>query len=480
AGEKRQGRACPPGSPRESGVWRLVSAPEMRALDEATIEGRGVPGEVLMENAGRALVVPAMRQRARSGRPEGPVLVVAGAGNNGGDGFVVARHLFGEGVPVEVVLVGDAQTLPPDAAANWRRLENAAVPSCAVAADEAAPVVEALLASASVVVDALFGTGLQRDLEGGVAAVVEAVNAARAGGLRVVAVDSPSGVESATGAVLGTAIVADETITISLPKLGLVLEPGARHAGRIRVARIGIVDPDPGDARRVELWNARAASARFPDRGAAGHKGTFGHVLVIAGSTGKCGAGALSSRAAARAGAGLVTLAYPAGLEPELAALPVEVMSSPVASTEDGGFALDGEKAALELASSRDVVALGPGLGRHPETDALVQRLVTELDRPLVLDADGLNALANAPERLRERDAPTVITPHPGEAARLLGVATAEVNADRLEAARRLSALTGAVAVLKGARTMIASPEGPTIVTPTGGPALATGGTGDV
>jgi len=151
-----------------------------------------------------------------------------------------------------------------------------------------------------------------------------------------------------------------------------------------------------------------------------------------------------------------------------------------VASTDDGGFALAGEKAALELASARDVVALGPGLGRHPETDALVQKLVVELDRPLVLDADGLNAIASAPERLRERRAPTVITPHPGEAARLLDVPTRTVNADRLAAARRLSERTGAVAVLKGARTMISAPEGPTIVTPTGGPALATGGTGDV
>jgi len=477
AGEKSEG---PPVSLRDSGVWRLVSAEEMRGLDAATIEGRGVPGEVLMENAGRALVAPSMRLRDRSSRPEGPVLVLAGAGNNGGDGFVVARHLFGEGVPVEVVLVGSAEKLPPDAAANWRRLETFGVPARAVAAGEAAEVVRARLVVASLAVDALFGTGLQRDLEGGYAEVVASVNAARATGLRVLAVDSPSGIESSTGAVLGAAIVADETVTISLPKLGLVLEPGARHAGRIRVARIGIVDPDPEDASRVELWNARAAAARFPDRGAAGHKGTFGHVLVIAGSTGKCGAGALSSRAAARAGAGLVTLAHPAGLEAELAALPVEVMSAPVASTDDGGFALAGEKAALELASARDVVALGPGLGRHPETDALVQKLVVELDRPLVLDADGLNAIASAPERLRERRAPTVITPHPGEAARLLDVPTRTVNADRLAAARRLSERTGAVAVLKGARTMIAAPEGPTLVTPTGGPALATGGTGDV
>ncbi|MCR9093639.1 MAG: NAD(P)H-hydrate dehydratase [bacterium] len=486
ARDESEGWPSPPGSPPDRGAgvalgeWRLVSAEEMRALDAATIEGRGVPGEVLMENAGRALVVPAVGLRARSERPAGPVLVLAGAGNNGGDGFVVARHLFGEGIPVEVVLIGDPEKLPPDAAANWRRLAPFDVPARAVAPEDAVDVVSPRLARASVVIDALFGTGLQRDLTGGFAAVVEATNAARASGVRVLAVDSPSGIDSRTGAVLGAAILADETVTIALPKLGLVLEPGGRHARRIRVARIGIADPDPDAPDRVELWNARAASSRFPDRVAAGHKGTFGHVLVIAGSTGKCGAGALSSRAAARGGAGLVTFAYPAGLEAELAALPVEVMSAPVASTEEGGFALAGEKAALELASSRDVVVLGPGLGRHPETDALVRKLLIEVDRPVVLDADGLNALEGAPEQLRDRRAATVITPHPGEAARLLGTTTVEINADRLGAVRRLSERSGAIAVLKGARTLVANPAGRTVVTPTGGPALATGGTGDV
>ncbi|MGB0619881.1 MAG: NAD(P)H-hydrate dehydratase [Myxococcota bacterium] len=480
AGDQSEGPVSPPASPRDRGVWRLVSAEEMRALDAATIEGRGVSGGILMENAGRALVDPALRLRAGGIRPGGPILVLAAAGNNGGDGFVVARHLFGEGVPVEVVLIGSPEKLPTEAAANWERLGPAGVPVIAIPADEAAAALQARLSEASVVVDALFGTGLGRDLEGGFADLVEVVNGARAKGARILAVDSPSGIESRTGAVLGAAICADETVTISLPKLGLVLEPGAQHAGRIRVARIGIADPDPEDADRVELWNARAASAHFPDRGAAGHKGTFGHVLVIAGSTGKCGAGALASRAAARAGAGLVTLAYPAGLEPELAALPVEVMSAPVAATAEGGLAIAGEKAAIELAAARDVVALGPGLGRHPETDALVQTLLKELDRPVVLDADGLNALGEGLAVLRDRRRATVITPHPGEAARLLGMTSREINRDRLSAARRLAEQSGAVAVLKGARTMIASPEGRVVVTPTGGPALATGGTGDV
>lgn len=462
------------------GVWPLVTAAEMRALDEATIEARGVPGALLMESAGRALAGPALRLRATADRSAGPVVILAGAGNNGGDGFVLARHLAAEGVETAVFLVGDPEALPSDAAANWARLEGFRGACRAVPPDEAPRVIAPWLARAGVVVDALFGTGLSRPLGGGRRTLVEEVNAARADGLRVLAVDVPSGLDADTGGVLGAAIEADETVTISLPKIGLALEPGAGLAGRVRVARVGIVDPDPARTPRVELWNVRAAARRLPERLRAGHKGSFGHVLVIAGSTGKCGAGALSCRAAARAGAGLVTLAYPAGLEPELGALPVEAMSAPVAATPDGGLSLAGEKAALELAAARDVVALGPGLGADPDTVALVRRLVESIDRPLVLDADGLNAVAGALDGLRTRDAPLVLTPHPGEAGRLLGCSASDVNSDRLGAARRLAERTSGVVILKGARTVIASPDGRALITPTGGPALASGGTGDV
>jgi len=466
-----------------AGVWPLVTAAEMQALDRETIDQRGVPGEILMESAGRALVAPTLRLRAQAARPAGPVVVLAGAGNNGGDGFVVARHLLAEGIDVETVLVGDPERLPADAAANWKRLESVGGARRVTSPDTAGAAVDAvasLLAGASVAIDALFGTGLARPLAGGFASLVEAVNGARTRGLKVLAVDVPSGVSADTGAVLGAAIAADETVTISLPKVGLALEPGSTLAGCIRVARVGIADPDPARTPRAELWNARAAAARFPVRPRAGHKGSFGHVLVIAGSTGKCGAGALSCRAAARAGAGLVTLAHPIGLESELGALPVEVMSAPVAATDDGGFSLAGEKTALELAAARDVVALGPGVGTHADTVALVRRLAAAVDRPMVIDADGLNALVGALDGLHERAAATVLTPHPGEAARLLGVSAKEVNADRLASARRLAGESGSVVILKGARTVIAAPDGRALLTPTGGPALATGGTGDV
>jgi NAD(P)H-hydrate epimerase len=293
-------------------------------------------------------------------------------------------------------------------------------------------------------------------------------------------VDIPSGISADTGEVLGTAIEADRTITISLPKVGLALEPGAQHAGEISVARVGIVDPAPLRSDPVALWSRQAAAARLPSRASDGHKGRFGHVLVVAGSTGKAGAGVLTSRAAVRAGAGLVTLAHPVGLEHELGALPVEVMTSPVGEAVEGCLSRASLEALSGLAAARDVVALGPGLGSGAAVVEWVADWVDSLERPLVLDADGLNAIVGRLDGLKRRSAPTVLTPHPGEASRLLGCTTRAINADRVGAARQLARDSGSVVVLKGARTVIADAVGRVRITPTGGPVLATGGTGDV
>lgn len=473
--DRRSDRARP-----DPGVWPLVTAAEMQSLDRATIEERGVPGEILMESAGRALIRPTLALRRAGGRPRGPIVALCGAGNNGGDGFVLVRHLQAEGFAAEAILVGSPDRLPPDAARNWERLERAGAPRRVVDPNDEAFDWAALLDGASVAIDALFGTGLKREITGGYARLIERLNAARATGLAVVAVDMPSGIAAETGGVLGVAVEADHTVTISLPKIGLALEPGASHAGTIEVARVGIVDPDPARRPSAELWSARAAADRLPRRPRTGHKGSFGHVLVVAGSTGKTGAGALTSRAAARAGAGLVTLAHPTGVEAELGALPVEVMSAPVAATPGGALSRAGEKAIDELVAGRDVVALGPGIGTAPDTVDLVRHLVATIERPLVIDADGLNALVGQLERLRDRRSPTVLTPHPGEAARLLDTSAGELNQDRVGAARRLAEVSGAIVVLKGARTVVADAEGRVAIVPTGGPALASGGTGDV
>jgi NAD(P)H-hydrate epimerase len=401
-------------------------------------------------------------------RPGATTWVACGPGNNGGDGLVLARHLHAWCLPVAVWMLAPAERLGGDAAANLARARAFGVRF------------ESALAPADgdLVVDALFGTGLARALEGEAAAAVARIGAARPR-CSVLSVDLPSGLDGDTGQSLGACVAADATVTLGLPKLGLALEPGRSLAGRIVVARIGIADEAPGVAIAAALWTRAEAARRLPPRPRAGHKGSFGHVLVAAGSRGKTGAAALAALGAARAGAGLVTLATPASSQPVLAAKTTEAMTAALPES-DGELAPAAEKPLLELAAARDVVVLGPGLGRAEGTQALVQRVTRALAAPLVLDADALFALREDLGALAARGGATVLTPHPGEAATLLGVGAAELNRDRVAAARELARRSGAVALLKGAATVIAHPDGRVVVNPTGGPLLATGGTGDV
>jgi NAD(P)H-hydrate epimerase len=440
----------------------------MRALDRHTIETLGVSGELLMESAGRAVAEVVLAERA--GR-DGDVLVVCGAGNNGGDGFVAARHLHAVGVPVRVLLIGERRRLRGDAAAHATRLERAGV-AIATGAVRAA--------GAAVVVDALFGTGLDRAVTGPAAAAIRRITAARPAA-RVVAVDLPSGLDADTGQEHGVCVAADVAVTIGLPKLGLVLEPGRTRAGRVVVARIGIADVAPRTAPDAELWTERAAAARLPARPPGGHKGVFGHVLVVAGSRGKTGAAALAAEGAGRSGAGLVTIACPAATNEILEVKCTEAMTAPVADTAEGSFAAAALGALLDLARERDVVAFGPGIGRAAETQKLARDFASRCPRPLVLDADGLFPFAGrALAALKARKSATILTPHPGEAGRLLGVSAAAINRDRVGAARRLAVEAGSLVILKGATSIVAAADGRTAANATGGPVLGTGGTGDV
>jgi NAD(P)H-hydrate epimerase len=440
-------------------VWPVVDAATMRTLDAHTISDLGVPGELLMESAGRAVAEAVLALRPSTAS----VLVVCGGGNNGGDGLVAARHLHGLGVPVSVALLA---TPRGDAAANLERARSAGVP---VARERFRVPPDAL------VVDAVFGTGLSRPVSGPAAAALE-----RLRGARVVAVDLPSGIDSDTGQILGQAVQAEVTVTLAQPKLGLTQEPGRSLAGRIVVARIGVADRAPGQGPCAELWTRRAAGRHLPERSVAGHKGSFGHVLVVAGSLGKTGAAALAAQGAGRSGAGLVSLACPAGLNPILEEKCTEAMTIPVPDTEEQDFAAGSEELLLALARERDVLALGPGIGRSDDVRALVLGLVERVARPLVVDADGLFAFGQEPGALKGRPAATIVTPHPGEAARLLGVSSEEINRDRPGSARRLAERSGSVVVLKGAGTVVAAPDGRMRINPTGGPALGSGGSGDV
>lgn len=469
-----------------SGLWPLVGAARMRALDAHTITDLGVPGEVLMESAGRAVVdaLCELEGAARARAPEQRALsarsvdVVCGAGHNGGDGLVVARHLHMLGERVRVHLVAaDPGRLGEVVAAQLERARRVGVEI--VHSDDGA-----LGLDACVVVDALFGTGLARNVEGAPARAIRSIADARGDGSRVVSIDLPSGIDADTGAVLGFAVAADATVTISLPKPGLLLHPGRAHAGRVFVARIGIADALPGDAALVAatpiVWTRSGIAHALPSRPAAGHKGRFGHVLVVAGSEGKTGAAALAARAAMRSGAGLVTLACAHGLNDILEVKCTEVMTAPVGRAGARQLGDDALETLQALAAERDALALGPGIGVDAATVRLVRALCESIGAPMVLDADGLNALGRDLSLLKGRPGRTVLTPHPGEAARLLGTSPAEINADRIGAARALADASAAVVVLKGASTVVADVDGRVCVNPTGNASLASGGTGDV
>jgi ADP-dependent NAD(P)H-hydrate dehydratase / NAD(P)H-hydrate epimerase len=444
--------------------WPLATSSEMRALDRHTIDDFGVPGELLMESAGQALAAQALR--LRGSRCE--VWCYCGAGNNGGDGFVVARLLALRGVVARIALVGERERFTPEAAANFARAERAGV----TPAKGAPP-------RGSVIVDAIFGTGLSRKVEGAAARAIRRMNSLRPG-CKVLAVDVPSGVDADTGQVLGVAVEADLTVSLGLPKLGLTQEPARSLAGEIVVARIGIADTAPGVALTAECWTRAAAARALPSRPRSGHKGTFGHVLIAGGSRGKAGAAALAARGAARGGAGLVTIACPRSQSPILQRACLEAMSAPLAESRHGTFALAAQAELVALARTRSALVLGPGCGRDAETRAALRAFALAAPGPLVLDADGLVAFEGCVAQLRERSALTVLTPHPGEAGMLLGLSPAQLNGARPAHARALARETGAIVVLKGAGTVIAAPSGRIAVNPTGGPVLGTGGTGDV
>lgn len=455
----------------------VLTAAQMKAVDRAAIETLGVPGLVLMENAGRGVVELIARERALAGLD---VRVVCGAGQNGGDGFVIARHLANAGARVTVLLAAPRARLIGDAELFARVVEKLPGIVLRDGSGLEAAAWRDLTAGAEVLVDAIFGTGLRADVTGAPAAAIAAINATPA--LRV-AVDLPSGLDADTGRPRGLAVDAHLTATMGARKLGLALDAQA-SVGRVVVVDLGVSIAGLAEAARALgplcHWIETAEIARLVPRRAAGaHKGTGGHVLVVAGSPGKTGAAVLAGRAALRAGAGLVTLA---STQEGQAALDAKVVETMTASYADGGDADGGSyDRLLALAARMKAAAVGPGIPTGEGMRALVRRLAGELPLPLVIDADGLNLLAtDAAAVVGGAPSPRVLTPHPGEMARLVGVSTEEVQADRLGHARRLAAAANAVVVLKGARTIVAAPDGEAHINPAANPSLGTAGSGDV
>ncbi|MGE0704182.1 MAG: NAD(P)H-hydrate dehydratase [Vicinamibacterales bacterium] len=454
---------------------RVLDARQMREADRRTIDDIGIPSLVLMENAGRQVV--AAIEATHAALLEGHVAILCGRGNNGGDGFVIARTLLQRGVDVSVFLLGTVSDVRGDARVNLDILGRLGLTVIEISDSQAWELHASQVNGSSLIVDAVFGTGLKSPVAGLLETVVADVNASS---IPVVAVDLPSGLSADSHEPIGPCIDATTTVTLAAPKLPLVLPPAETHAGDIVIADIGIPDAVIADVDgpRVELLTRAAMRELVTPRSADSHKGDFGHVLVVAGSEGKSGAAHLAAVGALRSGAGLVTVATARRCQPIVAAMAAEYMTYGIEETA-GGLAPDEVDQVLDLA--RDVVAVGPGIGHTPATRSFVMRLLDRAIMPVVIDADGLNAFAgNAAALVGREGRDVIITPHPGEMARLVGRSTQEVQANRLSIARDFATTHHLYVILKGHRTVIATPDGSVFINPTGNPGMATGGTGDV
>lgn len=455
---------------------KVLTTSQIQDLDRQTIEEIGIPGVVLMENAGRGMTWHILDKFADL-KP-GPALVLAGKGNNGGDGYVIARHLMEHGWQVDTLVLAERSAISGDAEVNLKILEACGGP-VAFAPDNAS--LEQGLAAIPqprLVVDALFGTGLTKPVGGHYARAIDWINESPA---PVAAVDIPSGVDASTGKVLGKCVSADLTATFAFPKIGQVSYPGAGHVGDLVTVDIGIprqVHGQVGDD--CLLVDEAVVRELLPLRPADGHKGTFGHLVVVAGSVGKTGAAVMTAEAALRGGCGLVTLACPSQVQPVVAGKLLEVMTVPLADS-NGEVSVQALPDLRQLLEGKQALAIGPGLGLGDEAVSLMRKLLGESPLPAVVDADALTALSGHLDMLAQRrEIATVLTPHPGEMARLANMSVQDVQADRATVARDFAVRHGVLVVLKGARTVIALPDGRLRINGSGHAGMASGGMGDV
>ncbi|MCP4749027.1 MAG: NAD(P)H-hydrate dehydratase [Desulfobacteraceae bacterium] len=469
----------------------IVTASEMQAMDHQTIRDYGIPGRVLMENAGRGATRTFLHHVYQNCR--GAVGILAGRGNNGGDGFVIARYLAQKGIDVSVYLLCQKERVQGDAKANLNLLPALNVRVAEICQEQDFNRHISQMRHKSCWVDAVLGTGLKSDVTGLYRQALEFLNDQKR---PVLAVDIPSGLNADTGQACGVCVRATATATFGFAKIGHVVYPGAQFCGTLDVIDIGIPPfiAEKVNARQRLITPDKIVPALQP-RDPQTHKGNTGHALIIAGSEGKTGAAVMTANAALKAGAGLVSLAVPQCLNQGIEARLTEAMTI---ALPDEGKTYPGITAMPRIkqeASGKTCLALGPGIGTGKTTCKLVEQIIRQIDLPLVIDADGLNCLAQTPERaqgphdcidqcsltsLKERKAPAVLTPHPGEMARLTGYSTTRIQSDRAGIAREFAITHNVILVLKGARTIVAEPDGTIWINPTGNPAMASGGMGDV
>jgi len=457
----------------------ILTTEQIREVDRVTIEERGLPGLILMENAGSRVYELLAHRFSPLNRQH--VVVLCGKGNNGGDGLVVARHLIIRGRPasLRVILLCEPNQLQGDAAANYRMLRAVDGEVTAAPDLESWQRVRGVLGAATLLVDAMLGTGLQGAARGRYVEVIRDVNS-RVPPEHIVAVDIPSGLASDSGDLPGESIRAGYTVTFTAPKVGQIFPPAAERCGILHVAPIGSPSSMLESNPAFKLWLLEAGDfgVLFRPRERSAHKGDFGHVLMVGGSRPKPGAVLMAGTAALRAGAGLVTVATAAGATGTVVGHTPELMTEPVKGAQDGSMSVSGFR--KEWLNGKTVVAVGPGIGTSPGSQQLVHRIVKEAAAPLVVDADGLTALAALDGEWETGSPLLVLTPHPGEMARLTGLSTEQVQKRRVDIAREFSVRRKVHLVLKGYRSLIATPEGNVLVNPTGTPAMATGGAGDI
>lgn len=458
---------------------KILTASQMREIDRQAIEDLGIPGLVLMENAGRE-VASLLSNELKIG-PGCPVLVIAGKGNNGGDGLVAARHLFNVGVDCEVLLIGREEEVKGEALVNLKIAKNTGIKIKAVTSPALWTKYRPLLKETPVIIDALFGTGLSSPLSGLYAQIINDLN--NSGDL-IVAVDIPSGLSADSFELIGPAVKADFTVTMAAPKIAHIFPPAEDYTGELYVADISVPPflfnrPDFS----MELVEIDSLQPYFQPREKDTHKGSYGHLLVLAGSYGKTGAAAMAGKAALKMGAGLVTVATADSCLPAIAKTRPELMTEPLPETSARTISERALSRVLELLEGKDALLLGPGLSTHPETSSLVLNLLERIKKtrlPVIIDADGLNIISSRRESLSSLPAKTVLTPHPGEFSRLSGIPTAEALRRRLEVVPEFAAKYHLHLVFKGYKSLIVSPARRVMVNPTGNPGMASGGSGDV
>ncbi|MEI6564777.1 MAG: NAD(P)H-hydrate dehydratase [bacterium] len=459
---------------------KAITTAQMRELDKVASTEFEIPGFELMRRAGEGVAATTRYLAERSRGGDAFVHLIAGRGNNGGDAFAAALFLHEDDFEVEVLLAGSASDIRGDALRHLGKMRAAGIPLIELPTKESWVDAMQDAGSGEIIVDGVLGIGVSGPPRGPIAGAIHYINNIAEDNL-VISIDVPSGLDADTGEVPGEAVIADITATIGLPKIGLLTQQAIPYVGSLDVIGIGIpielTSTYDSPRHLITGWDVRRLLTR---RSNMAHKGDFGHVLVIGGAIGYAGAPAMAAMAALRSGAGLVTSLVPRPIYPVVAGAMLEVMTHPGEETDVGSLSAASWEVWRSRLNDFTSIVVGPGMSPHPDTTAWIHHLLKECRRPLLLDADALNVLAGNPERIAKAGCPVVITPHPGELARLLGCSRDDVQRNREEAAREAARRTKAVVVLKGAGTLVAQDGQPLHMNMTGNPGMATGGTGDI